>query len=87
MYYTVSEISGDYAVLRSEESGLERSVALALLPEDIDYDAITGLRLEARQKLGKIRPLNIGQASRISGVSPADIAVLMVYLELRKKQQ
>ena len=57
-----------------------------LLPEDIDYDAITGLRLEARQKLGKIRPLNIGQASRISGVSPADIAVLMVYLELRKKQ-
>ena len=58
-----------------------------LLPEDIDYDAITGLRLEARQKLGKIRPLNIGQASRISGVSPADIAVLMVYLELQKKQQ
>ena len=58
-----------------------------LLPEDIDYDVITGLRLEARQKLGKIRPLNIGQASRISGVSPADIAVLMVYLELRKKQQ
>lgn len=58
-----------------------------LLPENIDYDAITGLRLEARQKLGKIRPLNIGQASRISGVSPADIAVLMVYLELRKKQQ
>ena len=58
-----------------------------LLPEDIDYDDITGLRLEARQKLGKIRPLNIGQASRISGVSPADIAVLMVYLELRKKQQ
>ena len=58
-----------------------------LLPEDIDYDAITGLRLEARQKLGKIRPLNIGQASRISGVSPADVAVLMVYLELRKKQQ
>ena len=58
-----------------------------LLPEDIDYDAITGLRLEARQKLGKILPLNIGQASRISGVSPADIAVLMVYLELRKKQQ
>ena len=58
-----------------------------MLPEDIDYDAITGLRLEARQKLGKIRPLNIGQASRISGVRPADIAVLMVYLELRKKQQ
>ena len=50
------------------------------LPEDIDYLAIGGLRLEARQKLDKIRPTSLGQASRISGVSPADIAVLMVYL-------
>ncbi|MDD6024244.1 MAG: tRNA uridine-5-carboxymethylaminomethyl(34) synthesis enzyme MnmG [Oscillospiraceae bacterium] len=57
-----------------------------LLPGDIDYTAITGLRLEARQKLQDIRPLNIGQASRISGVSPADLAVLMVYLELREKE-
>ena len=57
------------------------------LPPDIDYQAITGLRLEARQKLSAIRPLNIGQASRVSGVSPADIAVLMVYLELRKKEE
>ena len=56
------------------------------LPADIDYSAITGLRLEARQKLGEIRPLNLGQASRISGVSPADIGVLMVYLELREKE-
>ena len=50
------------------------------LPDDIDYASITGLRIEARQKLDKIRPKNLGQAGRISGVSPADIAVLMVYL-------
>jgi tRNA uridine 5-carboxymethylaminomethyl modification enzyme len=52
-----------------------------LLRSDIDYEAIPGLRLEARQKLNEIRPLSIGQAGRISGVSPADIAVLLIYLE------
>ncbi|MBQ2931436.1 MAG: tRNA uridine-5-carboxymethylaminomethyl(34) synthesis enzyme MnmG [Clostridia bacterium] len=51
------------------------------IPEDIDYSSISGLRIEARQKLEKLRPLSIGQASRISGVSPADIAVLVVYLK------
>lgn len=54
-----------------------------ILPKDIDYLSIEGLRLEAREKLDKIRPLNLGQASRISGVNPADVAVLMVYLSQR----
>jgi len=54
------------------------------IPADIDYSEVTGLRLEAREKLNKIRPENFGRASRISGVSPADISVLMVYLESRK---
>ncbi len=55
-----------------------------LLPKDLDYHAIAGLRLEARQKLDQIRPLSVGQAGRISGVSPSDIAVLLIYLEQNK---
>ena len=55
-----------------------------LLPKDLDYSTISGLRLEAREKLNQIQPLNLGQASRISGVNPADIAVLMVYLASNK---
>ena len=51
------------------------------LPPNMDYQSIQGLRLEARQKLSQIRPLNLGQASRISGVSPADLTALMIYLE------
>ena len=52
-----------------------------MLPKDIDYNDVSGLRKEAVQKLNDIRPLSIGQASRISGVSPADISVLLIYLE------
>ena len=54
------------------------------LPEDIDYTTLKGLRLEARQKLQEVRPLNVGQASRISGVSPADVTALLIYLEREK---
>ena len=50
------------------------------IPDDMDYDQVTSLRLEARQKLKELRPSSIGQASRMAGVTPADIAVLLVYL-------
>ena len=62
---------------------LERKV----LTDDIDYAKIEGLRLEARQKLNKIKPTSIGQASRISGVSPADISVLLIFLEQKKRKK
>lgn len=55
------------------------------LPEEVDYSSITGLRLEAAEKLNKIKPLSVGQASRISGVNPADISVLLVWLEKHKR--
>ncbi|MNG28456.1 tRNA uridine 5-carboxymethylaminomethyl modification enzyme MnmG [compost metagenome] len=51
------------------------------LPEDLQYDEVQGLAMEAKQKLNTIRPMSIGQASRISGVTPADISILLVYLE------
>ena len=57
------------------------------IPEDIDYGAVSGLRLEAAEKMAQIRPYTIGQASRISGVSPADISVLLVYLTERRGKE
>ena len=78
------EIQIKYAgYLARQEKQVEefRQAESRQLPPDVDYNAIAGLRLEARQKLSDIRPLSIGQASRISGVSPADIAVLLIYLE------
>lgn len=72
--------------LKKEESaiGEQKRLEDKLIPSDFDYNEIKALRLEARQKLSEIRPLNLGQASRISGVSPADIAVLIVALKMRK---
>lgn len=58
-----------------------------LLPQNVDYQGIEGLRLEARQKLNALKPSSIGQASRISGVSPADISVLMVYMEQNRRKR
>ena len=78
------EIQIKYAgyLLRQERQVEEfKKEEARLLPADIDYESIRGLRLEAQQKLSAIRPLSIGQAGRISGVSPADIAVLLIYLE------
>ena len=68
--------------LKKQEQAVkeQRRLEEKAIPPDIDYHSITALRLEARQKLDKIRPLNLGQASRISGVSPADISVLIVFL-------
>ena len=57
-----------------------------LLPEEIDYETVQGISLEARQKLNKFKPRSIGQASRISGISPADVSVLLIYLQTIKKQ-
>ena len=77
------EIQLKYAgyLARQEKQVAEfRKEEARLLPEGIDYNTISGLRLEARQKLSEIRPVSLGQAGRISGVSPADIAVLMIYL-------
>lgn len=69
--------------LEKENKEIEKAARLEekRLPPDIDYFSIEGLRLEARQKLDAVRPLNLGQAGRISGVNPADIAVLMVWLK------
>ena len=53
------------------------------LDPDLDYSTVKGLRIEAIQKLNKVKPLTLGQASRISGVSPADISVLMIYLQAK----
>ena len=71
-----------YARRQMEEANRQRKAENTLLPADIDYSQIRGLRIEAAQKLAKVRPASIGQAGRISGVNPADITVLMIWLQL-----
>lgn len=73
-----------YIKLQQQQVEKFKKLERKLLPQDIDYAEIKGLRLEARQKLNKIKPNSVGQASRISGVSPADISVLLIYLEQLK---
>ena len=72
-----------YLKKQEKEAKEQNRLELHKIPSDIIYDDIPHLALEARQKLKDIRPETIGQASRISGVNPADISVLMVYLKLR----
>ena len=70
----------DFIYINQQKKRLEKKK----LPQNFDYSSINGLRIEAVQKLNKYQPLNIGQASRISGVSPADTSVILVYLEQLK---
>jgi tRNA uridine 5-carboxymethylaminomethyl modification enzyme len=74
--------------IKLEEGQVERFKKMEdkKLPADTDYSTIDGLRLEARQKLNKVKPTSVGQASRISGVSPADVTVLLIYLETIKNK-
>ena len=72
-----------YAAKQMAEVERRRKLEEKLLPEDIDYASIRGLRIEAAQKLDRFRPRTLGQASRISGVNPADISVLLIYLGIR----
>jgi tRNA uridine 5-carboxymethylaminomethyl modification enzyme len=84
-----AEISIKYAgYIAREQREIDcfKKLETRALPSGIDYESIAGIRKEARQKLAAIRPANIGQASRVSGVSPADIAVLLVYLEKMKRE-
>ena len=81
-----AEITVKYeGYLKQGEEMIERAKKLEnkLLPQDVDYSQIAGLRLEAQEKLNRVRPLNLGQAGRISGVNPADVSVLMVWLATR----
>ena len=78
-----------YQELKKQLEQVERMEKLEnkLLPEDMDYALVPSLRDEAREKLAAIRPRSVGQAGRISGVSPADVSVLLVYLEQQRRME
>ena len=76
-----------YIRKQQEQVDHMEKLEMKLLPEDIDYQQVPSLRDEAREKLSKIRPRSVGQAGRISGVSPADVSVLLVYLEQQRRQK
>ncbi len=85
-----AEVELKYAgYIKRQQAQIEEQKRLETrrLPEDMDYTTVTGLRLEAVEKLGRVRPLSIGQAARISGVSPADISVLLIWLEKQTNRQ
>ena len=81
MQVEISARYDGYIAKQKEQVERFKQTESRLLPDNLDYNKMDGLRIEARQKLSAIRPLNLGQASRISGVSPADIAVLLIYLK------
>lgn len=76
-----------YINIQLEQIESMRKLESRVLPTEIDYSAIRGLRLEAAEKLSKIRPVNLGQASRISGVNPADVSVLLIWLEQNSRRE
>ena len=77
-----------YIKIQQEQIEKMRRLEEKKLPADVDYKSIKGLRLEAQEKLNKFRPLNVGQAGRISGVNPADVSVLLIWLaSLEKGEQ
>ena len=85
-----AEIFAKYeGYINKQKQEVERALKLEnkLIPQDIDYHAIKELSSEAAEKLAKIKPVSIGQASRISGVSPADINVLMIFLEVKRRRE
>ena len=76
-----------YLKLQEEQVEKFKKLEKKVIPENINYSELKGLRIEARQKLDKIKPTSVGQASRISGVSPADVSVLLIYLEQLKREK